>query len=420
MSLRRVVGPTQLTFIVVSRKETLMRNAWTHLGFSVGVMLASPPSAWSQEPLPNPPAGFDQPVSVTEAFSSPQPPAQGSNSTAVLGGSSPMITPASPVFGSGQHLVPSYQGTTPSSQGGFDQTNWDRYSFLGRVALFQETFPEGAPLSVVQHLRGRKPFESDHQFDGFIAPISNPVFSKEPRMMTELRPLFIAGWTRPGTPVVGRGDFQLYAAQARIALSERLAIIAEKDGILVINPEGGRRLTGLAKLSVGAKYALIRDVENQFLLTSGVQVEVPTGTDDVFEDRGSNLALFGSFGKAFGDNYHFLGTFGQNFQLGDQTSGFFFTSLHLDKQIGWFYPLVEVNWFYYNQPGNRLPINLEGDGLLNLGAANVNGKNLVSLAVGAKARLTQRAWLGTAYEFPLSTQTDLLGNRLLVELVLQY
>lgn len=31
----------------------------------------------------------------------------------------------------------------------------------------------------------RKPFESDHEFDGFVGPISNPVFSKDPRSNTE-------------------------------------------------------------------------------------------------------------------------------------------------------------------------------------------------------------------------------------------
>jgi len=71
---------------------------------------------------------------------------------------------------------------------------------------------------------------SDHCFDDFISPMTNPVFFEDPRTLTEARGIFL----QHKIPAAALGeDAQLYAVQLRAALSERLSLIATKDGYIV-------------------------------------------------------------------------------------------------------------------------------------------------------------------------------------------
>ena len=269
----------------------------------------------------------------------------------------------------------------------------------------------------------RRPFESDRAFGGFIGPITNPILSKDPRSLTEARLLFIHN-NIPGDHPLGGGDFQVYAMQARVALTERLTLIADKDGYAAINPGAGGTLDGWLNINLGLKYTFVRDVENQFLMAAGFTFEPPTGEAEVFQNHGNGvMTVFSAAGKEFAGGIHLLGTVGYQFGMdGRKNSDFFYTSLHLDKQFGWFYPLVELNWFAYTGGGDRgLPPALgEGDGLINLGTSGVAGNHLVTFAVGAKAALGDRAEAGVAWEFPLTDRKDLIDNRLTVELILRY
>lgn len=122
----------------------------------------------------------------------------------------------------------------------------------------------------------RAPFQSDHAFDTFIGPITNPVLAKDPRSNTYLRGLFINN-NVPNDHALGGGSAQIYALQANLALTERLSLIADKDGLARIDTAGGVNETGWLNLAAGLKYTFLRDVENQTLAAAGFQFEVPTG-----------------------------------------------------------------------------------------------------------------------------------------------
>ena len=81
--------------------------------------------------------------------------------------------------------------------------------------------PQATPIG--DQARGL--FESDHAFDGFTTPLSNPVQSKDPRSLTEVRFLFLGDWSRPSTPVIGGGAFQVYAMQVRLGGHGSVAIV---------------------------------------------------------------------------------------------------------------------------------------------------------------------------------------------------
>lgn len=270
----------------------------------------------------------------------------------------------------------------------------------------------------------RRAFESDHEFDGFINPVSNPIFAKDPRSNTWARFLFINNNFPGSHAAFGGGNAQAYGMQVNVAVTERLAIIADKDGYATLNPRLGAASHGWLNLAAGLKYTLIRDVENQFLFAAGLMYEIPSGEAAVFQNNGGGfITPFISYGKEFCDHWHFIGNHGYSFAL-DQGAGssFFYHSFHLDREIGgWFYPLIEANWFHYTGGGTLLPRAVgDGDGLLNLGTQGMSGRSLFSTAVGAKVKFSEHLYLGGAYEVALSDYKGILNNRIIADLVVRY
>ena len=299
--------------------------------------------------------------------------------------------------------------TSPASSPFYDQTTIPTLSSDSTT-----------PASTV---RERRLFESDHAFDNFINPVSNPVLAKDPRSSTWARVLFINN-NFPGSTPIGGGDAQIYAMQVNLAITDRLTFIADKDGYGVFRTTNLKPSNGWLDLAAGFKYTLIRDVENQFLFTVGIMYEMPSGAAQVFQRTGEGIFTpFITYGKQFADHWHFMGTHGYSFGVDPgANSSFFYHSLHLDREInGWFYPLVEMNFFQYTHGGNALPRAIgEGDGLLNLGTQGMNGRDLLTTAIGAKFKLSQNVMAGAAYEFPLSGYMGILNNRVTVDLVLRY
>jgi hypothetical protein len=268
------------------------------------------------------------------------------------------------------------------------------------------------PISIDDAPVSRGFLESDRAFPGFIGPISNPVLSKDPRSITDIRFLFIND-VIPSENELAGGNFQVYAAQIHLAITERLTLIADKDGIANIHSGALGNSSGLLNMSYGLRYLLARDVENQFLWSAGFLVEPNMGYASVFQNHGSGvMTTFTTVGKEFGDSWHVLNTFGYQFGFEDKySSSFFYNSFHIDRQF-----------FGYNSGGDWGQPNAlgEGDGLLNLGTTGMAGHNLVTLALGMKARLRTNVETGFAWEFPLSNQKDLMDNRLICEFIVRY
>jgi len=269
------------------------------------------------------------------------------------------------------------------------------------------------------------PFVSDHAFDGFIEPVMNPVFFEDPRSRTRLRFLFI-NQTFPEDSILGGGDLQLYAAQATVALNERLSIIAQKDGYLELQADGIPNEEGWADLATGLKYVLIRDVENQFLVSGGFMVEWSNGSEDVFQGNGDGMwNFFLSAGKEFGacGDCHYVGTIGWHTPMdsGAESESWFY-SVHLDKKLtDKLYVLWELTGIGYLENGNPLTrLTVEGGDLINLGAGYVEKNHFVSTAVGATYIFNCHLQAAAAYEIPLTDRKDLMKNRVTATLSLIY
>ncbi|HRH99089.1 MAG TPA: hypothetical protein PLB55_24320 [Prosthecobacter sp.] len=98
-----------------------------------------------------------------------------------------------------------------------------------------------------------------------ISPVTNPIFFEDPVIRSEIRPIF-AYHTIDNGFITGGGHATLYALQIRYALTDRLALIATQDGHLDVDSPV-LNVDGWMDLAAGFKYALINDLEHQFILT---------------------------------------------------------------------------------------------------------------------------------------------------------
>jgi hypothetical protein len=172
------------------------------------------------------------------------------------------------------------------------------------------------------------------------------------------------------------------------------------------------------------KYALVRDVECQRILSAGLTYEMPVGTGRVFQGiGGGDFHLFLTGGKQVGCYGHWLSAFGWRLPSNPNTgSQSVYWSNHFDYQVtDRLYAVGEINWFHWTRSGGvGATMGLEGNDLINLGSTNVAGKDITTMAFGARWKWTDRKIVGIAYEFPLTTVRDLFENRLTVDLILRY
>ena len=271
---------------------------------------------------------------------------------------------------------------------------------------------------------GRKRFQSDTCFTDFISPVSNPYYFEDPRSLTELRPVFMF----QGVP--GGGNIFDFSLQGRLAITDRFSIVVNKLGYIDAtgsNPDvhGG----SFSELWLGPKYTFLRNESTGTVAAVGVTFELPVGGSKLSQDTG-NLSIdpyvslaqriykFGNYGTLNG-----MGTLGYSFRTDDERSEKFYTSLHLDFDVGNIhrvYPLLELNYFHYTRNGNQAPFSFEGKDLINFGSEFVAGNNDLSLAAGVRFKVNSFWQIGIAGDFPVSGSKDLMNYRVLFDMIFRY
>lgn len=265
-------------------------------------------------------------------------------------------------------------------------------------------------------------FPSDRCFEDFVMPVSNPVWSIDPRSLTYVRGIFINQMIDSQTPVLGAGDMQVYALQLGVALNERLSVIAVKDGYNTLQTRGIGNRTGWSDIGLGLKYVLVRDVENQFLLSGGLIYEATNGSSRVFQGNGDSVwTPYLSIGKQIGCG-HLIASTGYHVP-GDtaEESQSIYYSVHYDHPVtSKLSALAELNGIVYTKSGQALPLNIEGGDWINLGSSSVAGNNVLTFAFGADYRFNKCLSFAAAWEFPLSNRKDLLDSRTTATLTLMF
>ena len=252
-----------------------------------------------------------------------------------------------------------------------------------------------------------------------ISPVNNPIFFEDPAIRTELRPIYMHHRIDDGF-ITGGGDVNLYALQFRWAITDRLALIATKDGYIDLDPAIGEGSDGWADVSLGFKYALIDDRANQFILTPGFTFDIPLGDDQVFQGNGDGeLNLFVSAAKGFG-NLHFTGNAGIIIPFdGDAESTVLHYSFMADyKLCNWFIPFVSMNGWTVVDDGNNLPLTSEGYDLINFGSTSAD--TAITLGGGFRTRITQNLDFGFGYETAVVNPKGLFDDRFTFDMIWRF
>jgi len=257
--------------------------------------------------------------------------------------------------------------------------------------------------------------------DKAIAPVTNPIFFETPLIQSEVRPVFMRH--RLDQDFLGvDADVQLFAAQLRWAVTDRLAIIAVKDGYVQFEPDGAGDSEGWADIAAGVKYAVIKDDAKQLIVTPGVTFEFPTGESEVFQGNGDGeVNVFVSAMKGW-DNLHLTANIGGRipFDMDEETS-----SLHYSVMIDyytckWFIPFVAANAFTTLSDGEALPFDSEGFDLINFGSSNAGGETQVAVGVGFRSRFTPALDLGFAYEWGVAPDDDIFKDRFTIDMIWRF
>lgn len=333
---------------------------------------------------------------------------------------SPVIYPAAPVI-TREQLPPSYFGDdTPSRDRDRKKSGHKHTSYFGEFFDgWGGNGPDGGCL------------ESDHCFDEFASPVSNPFYFEDPRSLTEVRPLFFFQTIPNSNSLFRGGDAGFFGLQARVALTENWSFVMNKLGGVWISPGDGSPLpsdSGFAELWLGPKWTFLRNRDTGTVAAAGVIFEIPTGPTKVFQDTGklsvvpyvtvAQNCLRTQYGSV-----NFMDTFGYSFRCDGERSDFLYNSFHIDYDVAnlhKIYPLLELNWFHYTRSGGERFLDFEGRDFANIGSRFVDNRNNLSLAIGMRYKFSEAVQAGIATEFPLNGTRDMLAFRLGLDLIFRY
>jgi hypothetical protein len=270
-----------------------------------------------------------------------------------------------------------------------------------------------------------------------ISPVTNPIFFEDPRITSELRPIYMYHYLpgniayNGGTAPLG-GDVEVFALQIRYALTDRLALIATKDGYIEFQPKHNDTLEpldhhyGFADIAAGLKYALVDDAENQFILTPGFTITLPTGSSAVFQGYGAGeWNLFASAEKGF-NKLHFTGNAGFRIpdNFAEETAQVHY-SLQADYHLSqYLIPFVAVNGYTILSNGdhNRLvvPLNTELYDLINAGSTAARGTTQLTVGGGVRSRLLNNVDVGVSYEAGVVDPVGIFEGRVTADVIWRF
>jgi len=330
----------------------------------------------------------------------------------------------------------------------------------------------GVTLWSAEAIAGEDPFAE------FISPVSNPTNFEDARIESDVRLIyiyhsinnnFLGDVSTLGLPQVQPpgGNAQILSLQARIKLTDRLALIATKDSYVWLNTAhdtDGVVSDGsaYANVAAGLKYNFFRDVTLPALATAGLRYEPPSGEPQVLQGsvfRTHNLSALGLpdvdlhkrgngmlnvfASGVWGDrNLHVLAYTGPRLALSGLDSSFWDLSVHADYKVWNLYPLIELNWIHVLEGGSRLrpiedglraltknpklKLDQEGFDFFNLGAPSAGGENMATLALGWRWRIVdgldvlgQSGGLdfGAVGELPIGSRQGIFDWRVTTDLV---
>ncbi len=129
--------------------------------------------------------------------------------------------------------------------------------------------------------------EGHGRYEGFVAPMSIPYLFEYPFITTALK---FATLRRgfPDESVLEGGGATVLALQARVAIADRLAFVATRDGVAFLSPGLPflRDEDGIMDIPTGSRGALLDRPGHEFIPAPSLPFEIPSGDPDILQDRG--------------------------------------------------------------------------------------------------------------------------------------
>lgn len=274
-----------------------------------------------------------------------------------------------------------------------------------------------------------------------VHPLSNPVYFDTAQTKRQITAIY-AWHTLPGTISTTAGNVPLdgavhvFALQVEWAFNEQLALVANKDGFVIFDPDNTLNdETGFGDIAAGLKWAFHRG-EN-LTLAARATLELPVGSEDVLQGNGDGNVSPALLATWLGERTQMAGAFGLIVPFdGDEESLMSYLSVGgaynvLDKLA----LLLELNWFrvlaegdgsanFSGQLGSTVPaiVEFEGGDYFNLGAANADRHpDLVTIAFGVSWQALEKMAVAVGYELPLTDQQkSLYEGRLYLKSALRF
>lgn len=285
--------------------------------------------------------------------------------------------------------------------------------------------------------------ERSGRFEGFEKPIVAPYLFEDPFITTNAVPYFM--WHDfPEDSVFDGGALYAAAVQLRVALTDRVAIIATKDGY-VWNRNGNPLLEdsqGFLNLAAGVKVALWQDRDAGRIVSGILRIEVPTGSSDQYQGHGNGMALPSIAGAFRTGPVRWIGDVGAQIPFdGRELSSSLFYHLYANVDAGPVRPFVQISGIRWIESGDgSLPIRLksggtldldtvqgvlgtgpfEGADVVNLGSKQVDNLDLITAALGVHVPLAEHVTFSIAYERPITEPKGIFQQRITSALVLEF
>jgi len=267
----------------------------------------------------------------------------------------------------------------------------------------------------------------------YVPPVSNPFLNETPFITTEVRLLYIYNnfpnnILTSGLGPLGGGNLVFLGTQFRVAVSDRLGLIVNKFGYADFNLKVPNRSDdGLINISLGLKYVLWSDTDQDALVTLGATYEIPSGTlksgsVNVLRLQGDGNGFITPFVTAVKRYYKFSvqAMLSSKITLDqDRNASWFNYALHMDYEIlPDFFPLVEFNGFTPINDPRQNQLKFEGIDLFSIGGADP--QPVVTFASGARYKFDNNVMAGLVYEVPLTNDKDIIDWRVTADLVIYY
>ncbi len=303
--------------------------------------------------------------------------------------------------------------------------------------------------------------EREGRFENFVQPMGFPYLFEDPFITTGANLVGIwHGFAE--NRGLQEGYAGVLALQLRLAITDRLAFIATKDGLFMFRPDTQNRDAfvtlpnpdrktlrddeGFMNMTVGFKYAAWVDEENDFIFTPAFRYEIPLGNDDVFQGRGDGILIpSATFAWGATDQLRFIGGMGGQIPVStSKESTSFFYNAHAQYHVAkYFVPFVEMNGIHWTDGGNgQLKLNtkrslganvnlntaqavfgtgsFEGADVANLGSKGIAGENLVVLGFGFRVPLNKHLVFGVSYDRAVKGDEHLFDERVTAMATYEY